>query len=235
MDQIVCKLLDNDIIKNLSIREFIKNYKISYSAVCGSSVLVKGKSDKLWTYISSSDEKEFKSLLRHISNEDKNFAVMEQWMLPLLPQYRTKAWELRTMRFYLPEYIHIDAPEIKPERLEKSDAPFILDNSDYGNYINEDYIIQRIESGPSACIKAEGNIVSWALTHDDGAIGALHTLEEYRGRGFAAAVVKYMILQHRKEDKIPFVYVEESNINSLNLIKKLGFIPDRLISWFEII
>ncbi|HEX3072247.1 MAG TPA: GNAT family N-acetyltransferase [Ignavibacteriales bacterium] len=226
--------LKKDKIKNISIINFMKNYPVSYSAVCGGSFIIKGKSDKLWTYICSDNEDEFKELLNHIDKEDKNFAVLDQWMLPLMPQFALKLWELRAVKFYLPDNVLIDSPEFACEKLNESDAAFMLANSDYKDYLTEEYLAERIAAGSSCGIKVNGKLASWAFTHDDGAIGALHTLEEYRGRGYAAAVMKNIISELRKRDDLPFAYVEETNTNSLNLLKKLGFIPDRTVSWFEI-
>jgi 8-oxo-dGTP diphosphatase len=226
--------LKKDEIKNISIINFMRNYPVSFSAACGDSFIIKGKSDKVWTYICSESEHEFEELLTHISKEDKNFAVLEQWMLPLMPQFAHKLWELRAVRFYLPDNVRIDSLEFACEKLSESDAAFMLANSDYKDYLTEEYLAERIANGPSCGIRINYKLASWAFTHDDGAIGALHTLEEYRGRGFAAAVMKSIISELRKRGDLPFAYVEETNTNSLNLLKKLGFIPDRTVSWFEI-
>lgn len=230
----VFPVLNKDMIRNLSIINFMQNYPVSFSAICGNSVIVKGKSDKVWTYFSSGDEREFKELLKYITPEDKNFAVLEQWMLPLLPQYAFKLWELRTIRFYLPDNVQINPSEIPFGKLYESDAPFILENSDYKDYLTKEYIAERISNGPSIGIKHNGKLVTWAFTHDDGAIGGLHTLEEYRGRGFAAAVMKQIISDVRNNGKLPYAYVVETNTNSLNLLNKMNFVKDRIVSWFEI-
>ena len=39
--------------------------------------------------------------------------------------------------------------------------------------------------GPSAGIRDSGKLVAWLMTQDDGSIGVLHVLDDYRGSGYA--------------------------------------------------
>ena len=72
------------------------------------------------------------------------------------------------------------------------------------------------------------------MTQDDGSIGVLEVLEEYRGRGYAYDLTVYLIARLREQGRIPFVQVEDTNTKSMNLALKLGFRKDRRIHWFKV-
>jgi 8-oxo-dGTP diphosphatase len=65
-------------------------------------------------------------------------------------------------------------------------------------------------------------------------MGFLNVLEEYRRKGYAQAVSYSMINQLRIKREIPFVHIEESNIKSMKLTLKMGFLKDRIINWFGV-
>lgn len=76
--------------------------------------------------------------------------------------------------------------------------------------------------------------MAWAITHDDGAIGFLHVLEEYRGKGYGTNVTAAMINKLLELDELPFVHIEEDNIKSMDLALKAGFSKDRRIHWVKL-
>ena len=68
-------------------------------------------------------------------------------------------------------------------------------------------------------------LISWAirdLIH--GAIHHLYTLEEYRGRGLASAVVREMSSRIQDEGQVPFCYILVGNDASVALFKRVGFV-----------
>lgn len=54
------------------------SYPIHYIGKVGNSVIVKGKSDRNWVYISSKSEEELKIIKSGLNNEDRNFAIIEE-------------------------------------------------------------------------------------------------------------------------------------------------------------
>ena len=96
------------------------------------------------------------------------------------------------------------------------------------------YLEERITKSFSAGIFQKGRLAAWGLTHDEGAIGSLNVLKEFRGKGLGSTVVASLVEQIRAAGKIPFAQVEERNIPALKLCKKLGFIVDRNVTWLKI-
>ena len=70
-------------------------------------------------------------------------------------------------------------------------------------------------------------LVSWAVRSEDcGEIHHLYTLEEYRGRGLASAVVREMSRRIQDKGEVPFCYVVAGNSVSPALFKRLGFVQE---------
>lgn len=227
-------LLKQDFLKNVSILGFLENYPAEKVYREGSTLLVLGRSDYLWAYVSSSDEGELRLLLDHFRWETGYFASLEEWMLPVLSGYGAIEWQLKTYRYLLPEEVPVSPPEREVRDLEPALAPFIFTHSDYQQYTSEEYIVDRIEKGISAVIMEKGQPVAWGLTHDDGALGFLHVMPEYRGRGYGMDISRALIMKKRKLSKPVFLNIEPENHPSRQLVSRLGFIQDRKISWIKL-
>lgn len=226
-------ILEKDRLRNSNIINFIENNRINDIAIVNNSVLVRGVTDREWLYISSTDKKELKILCSNNSN-DKNFGVIENWMIPIVIKENKIRWRLTAIKLYLPDNILMDKPKYNAVPISLDDVDFIFENSTYKDYLTKDYISDRIKKGISAGIYKSGKLIAWAITHDDGAMGFLNVLEEYRRRGYAQAVSYSMIDQLRAKKKIPFAHIEENNIKSMNLTLKMGFLKDRVVNWFGI-
>lgn len=234
MHQNVKKLLQKDLYRNISILGFIENYPIEKIYRKNDSLIILGRSDHLWAYISSNNEEELKCLIHKYNYDTKYFASVEKWMRPIICQEHDLEWELVTDRYILPDDKSIDLPERKVIQLNLSHAEYIYNNSIYQEFTSIEYIKECIEKGITAGIIEDGKLVAWGLTHDDRALGALHVLPEYRRRGFAKDITKFLIFQKRKSKEPVFLNVEPKNYKSKNLVKKMGFVFDRQISWLKL-
>lgn len=226
--------LKTDLINNISIINFINNNKIFSVDVIGNSILVKGESDRKWVYICCPDKDRLNILKRYLDADDINFAAVDEWMYPVLTEGKKTEWELTAIQFYLPEDVLPQPSEFETVSLTKGDAEIVYENSDYKKYISLEYVTDRIVNGISAGIYVNDNLVSWAITQDDGAIGFLHALDDYRNKGYGFSVMLSMIEKLREGGQLPFAYAEKDNEKSLNLLLKLGFRKNKSVRWFEI-
>ncbi|WP_242865273.1 GNAT family N-acetyltransferase [Clostridium sp. ATCC 25772] len=229
----VLKFSYKDKIRNINIINFIENYPISYIEQIGELIIVKGKSDKKWIYISSKSIDELKIIKSKINYDDKNFAAVEEWMMPILIKGYEIKWRLSTMKLILKNEVNINEAENIMDKLNINDAKFIYENSDYKDVISIDYIINRITKGVNSCIRHIDKPVGWAITQDDGAIGFLHVLSQYRNNGYAHDITIDLINKVRNKNKIPFVHIEEDNLESMKLATSLGFEKYKIVNWFE--
>lgn len=234
LSQKTIESLENDKIRNINIINFIKSYPAHTFDFVGDSVLIRGTSDEDWVYISSASEEEFLQLIQGLDEEDKCFAALEDWMCPYIVEGKEIRSQLTSMKLVYDEEKPLPPVMSNVVGLSTADAPYIFENSKYKEYISIEYIQERISNGVGLGIYEDGKLVAWAITHDDGAIGFLNVLEEYRRKGYGTDVTVSMIKRLLELDEVPFVHIEEENINSMNLALKAGFKQDRRVHWYKL-
>lgn len=231
----IISFLKQDQIKNMNMIHFMENNRIHSLERIGDSVLLRGESDCQWVYISSPNEDELSTVIDRLTEDDRHFALVEDWMLPQLLKDQMPVWQLSTMKLVLHKYAKIPSVSRYPiAPLTVDDARYVYENSEYQSVTSPEYIHERIRQGPSAGISVAGELVAWTMTHDDGAVGFLHVLEAHRRKGYSYALTLYMCHKLRVQGKMPYVHIEETNTRSMNLATKVGFVKDRRVHWFEI-
>lgn len=234
MQKEILHLLSKDFLRNINLLYFMEQYPVSFSKVIGNSVLLTGKSDREWSMFSSADEKELEQLIKNFPSKNKCFAFLENWMIPFVTKNKKIKWQLSTDQYYLSDEILLPAKKHRTKSLCIDDAKFIVDNSDYSEYLNVKYVADRIKRAPSSAIYKNNELAAWIHTHDDFAIGSLHVMPEFRKQGFGESLLIDMISKIRAAQKLPFVYILPSNKKAVNLVLKLGFKKDKTVTWLEV-
>lgn len=227
----IIKKLNNDPIRNCNLIGFIEDNEILRVEEFLNSCLVQGISDRVWTYFSSTSDEEFRHLIGILNDEELNFAVIEDWMTPILYEKFKLDIELTTMKLFFPHDTVIPELTMDIVPLSPDQAEAIYNNYSYQQFTKPEYIRDRIIKGGGGAIFDDKTLAGWVLTHDDGAIGLLHVMDEYRRRGFAQELTYYQIQKVRDKGRVPFVHIEESNFKSMNLTKKIGFKEYKIIYW----
>ena len=76
-------------------------------------------------------------------------------------------------------------------------------------------------------------LVSWAVgSAEYGGIHHLYTLEEYRGRGLASAVVREMSRRIQDKGQVPHCYNLVGSDALMSLFRGLGFVEDEELYCF---
>ena len=234
MDNILKSFLNSNTNRNIAILGFFSNYPVKNYFIEQKSSIIFGESDHLWAHISSSSASELSPLLTKYHGITKYYFSVEDWMIPLILKYGEADWILTTKRYVLDLTVDTDSPKIKIEIIDKAFVPTILENSDYKDFISVEYITDRIEKDISAGITINNKLVAWGFTHDDGALGFLHVLEEHRKKGYGIDILLALIQMRKKENKPIFGNIVPNNIASSKLIMKLGFTLDRKVSWIKL-
>lgn len=228
----IINFLKADIRGNINVINFIENYTPVFLIKSEDSVILKGRSDREWVYIVTKSKSRLKEMLKYLDDGDKNFAVIEDWMIPVISEGKKIKWLLKTNRLILNSNMFDNNPLL--DNLKESEAMYVFENSDYKEYLTPGYVRDRITSGVSSVIRLGGKPAAWGMTHDDGAIGFLNVLPQFRGRGLGKNVSIDMIQKVIKSGKLPFVHIEEGNTKSMNLAQGLGFVKDKTINWMQI-
>jgi 8-oxo-dGTP diphosphatase len=188
----------------------------------------------VWTYIVCNNENDLRGLLEK-SADNIYFASVEDWMIPVITEKGKAEWILTTMRYYLPDHVEVQENKKEVVPLTTDHIGFIISQSNYKQFLSPAYVEERIFKSISAAIMKKDKLVAWGLTHDDGALGSLHVLDEFRKRGYGKEILISLIHQNRKRDKISFAQIEEKNTKATNLVEQLGFVKDRRVSWIKLI
>lgn len=221
--------------KNVSIIGFIENYPVKKVFWENETVLILGKSDYLWAYISSESKLELQRIIDEFQFETKYFASLESWMVSVVTKDRNIDWKIDTYRYILPEAIEIKPQTRKVKELNKTYADYIYNHSHYQKFTSIDYIRDRIDKDVAVGLFEDNKLVAWGLTHDDGALGFLHVIPEYRGNGYGKEIVRNLIKKKREIGKPVFANVEPQNNKPKKLLDSLGFEFDEEISWVKVV
>lgn len=195
-----------------------------------------GKSDRPWVYMNcnESNPEACLRLLMLIPKEFVNFALVEDWMVESVTRDFVRTREMVCTRFYLPDGVTLPHGEAQVSALMVEDAMEIQNSHAYNEYTDLEYVTAQIENGYGACVRVDGKLVAWAITHDDGAIGFLFVQPEHRGKGYGEAVTAWIAERLRKDGYAVYVHIESDNFKSMNLAKKVGFVEDRNVRWFTL-
>lgn len=114
------------------------------------------------------------------------------------------------------------------------------------------WLRRSIASRPTACLRMRQDdgsmkLISWILLRHDGSLGVLHTLPDYRGKGYARAVVRYAMLCMKRwqlqqvakggseaelaSRAIPYCHIKTGNTASEKLFASLDFKPVDKVTW----
>lgn len=216
---------------------FFKAHNVSlFERVTGDGELYVGMSDRPWVYMNckESDPEALHRLLMLLPEEYVNFALVEDWMVDRVARDFARTREMVCTRLYLPEAVTLPSGEIQVSALMVEDAVEIQNSHAYNEYTDLEYVTKQIENGYGACVRVDGKLVAWAITHDDGAIGFLFVQPDYRGKGYGEAVTAWIAERLRKDGFAVYVHIEADNFKSMNLAKKVGFVEDRNVRWFTL-
>lgn len=233
MEALIKRLRENS-IKYQCYEAFIEGNPFLGFVQEGNAFLFRGDSDGPWVFFVADTPEEFRSLLPHLTPMDKQFAMIEDYMMTDLLIRGEVANLMRCMRLVLPDDVALtdDVPEgVTIRKLRVTDVPFMYANYLYADSASSCYFETRVEQSASFGIEEAGQLVGWVLTHDDGSLGMLHVLDAYRGRGYAEILTRHLCLDLRSRGLLPHVAIKPDNKASMSLAKKMGFVEDRIIQW----
>lgn len=230
----ISEILSIDPITSLPVRGFFENYPIEQSIIHNKSAILAGTSDYLWAYLCINESNDLDTLLGKFDFQTLYFANVEEWMLPHLTVNRRVEWKLLTNRYYLPADITPEDTPLDTLSLDHTLVGYIYQNSAYKDFTSEQYIADRLARDVSAGIWIDGQLAAWGLTHDDGSLGFLNVIPEFRGKGLGEATFRALIKSKKEQNKPVFVNIEPKNKQTANLLEKIGLEFDRTVSWIKL-
>lgn len=228
------KILHSDINRNIATIGFFNNYPIEEYYTENNSAIIYGKSDNYWAHLCCDNGKDLEKLLKKYHRITNFYYSVEDWMIPSILKFGETVWQMPTNRYILTDFDNIQKPKTDIVTLNNLHTDTIYNNSDYKKLISKAYIKDRLAKDVSSGILENNELVAWGFTHDDGALGFLHVLDDYRKNGYGSDIVNSLILKCKENNKPVFCNIVPENKKAISMVAKLGFEFDRKVSWLKI-
>lgn len=116
--------------------------------------------------------------------------------------------------------------------LDETALPFVLQNYTHADSNGADYLRSRLQSGDFFGAFVAGRPAGFIGTHEEGSMGLLEVLSEYRRKGIALALAVFQTNRILSQERVPFSQIEPGNEASFALHRRLGFeISCESIDW----
>lgn len=117
-------------------------------------------------------------------------------------------------------------PWDKLDKLSAEDVPKIAKYWELSDD-PEPIILEKVRKYDSACVRVEGEPVSWVGIHFQtcgiAELGFAHTLEDYRRKGYSAMVTKALVNRIHASGGRAVVHMFKTNEASIGLAESMGF------------
>ena len=166
------------------------------------------------------------------SKETLHFRAISDWIYKKIKD----VWQIRGHYphdiWYLPEDVEIREPIYKIEDLRKGDIEEVDKNWGYARGKIASFVKSRIEKGETFAIYLEDKLASYAVFRENGSMGMLRTLPEFRGKGLAKSITYAMAKWVRERGYIPHLYIALDNTASQQVVSSCGFVKYERQHWF---
>ena len=109
--------------------------------------------------------------------------------------------------------------------LERCHAQQVYDHWPYKSSALPSEVADEISQLPSAGVflKDTDELVAWMMCHPPNGMSRLHTMENYRRRGYASLVTQYLSKRVAQAGSLPFVNIVVENVSSQKFFQSMGF------------
>ena len=227
-----------------------ENQKINMLAAlrCGVSTVVEAGDDgcllctsgNIWQ-IAAEDEKTALRLYERIPEDAVMLEIQEESQIDVIAErFKPRCIETYYNVWYAKDTIELPDHGIEIRTMTENDADFLavhyhMPGPDTHNVdMIREYMLDRIASGTMFGVFLDGQIVGFAGNHDEGSIGMLTVLPEFRRRGLGTYLEQVAISRALERGHIPFGQVARNNAASLELQRSIGMtISEELVCWMD--
>lgn len=186
----------------------------------------------VWVTLAADTPEQLQTVQEYLQQHQR-FAAVEGWMYPFLVEGRDMVWDEPCYTYYVPD--HVTFPPVEP----LPEIPLEHAITVQKHWVNQEewsfqFIVSSIKRGFSSMKFFDGKPVAWAAMQDDGAMGFMHVLPEYRRHGYAKEVTIDLIRKYRQAGRMPFVHIVRTNQASIALTRSMGFELLKEIYWLEV-
>lgn len=230
MTEKAVKLLERDYTRNYCILEMMKASENPDIDILNESVFIRPKDQGSFVMLSAPDRKDGEALLgRNLTRDDKAFYTIGSW--PFLTGAKRARFHSECVQLYMPASVPAAEDEEGITALSEDMAPYIHGHYDHKDVVTEEYIRERIRKGPALGVMDHGVLAGWVMTHEEGTMGVLTVLPQYRRRGYASKLTSALIRRLRTLGKPCIAHIIKGNVPSLTMSKKLGMVYSCDVDW----
>lgn len=214
--------LSKDRLSHMDMLEVIRRGQAEVIRAENSGVLVYDRPSGAWM-LSASDEDMGERLLSEIPRDEKDllFAVHQDFLRDSIARrFRRNVVSECFQAVYTRKLPPVCTTDFRIRPLEPRDVDTVYRN--YHAVHSREYLLDRIEAGEMFGIDENGGLAAFAGMHDEGSMGMLEVLPDYRRRGMGEALETFLIVRQLEKGWTPFCQIFEGNEPSLRLQKKLG-------------
>lgn len=126
----------------------------------------------------------------------------------------------------------IDIDERKGIHIQSLSLKYAQDVIDAYQHNEPDYIYELIRKKHLWGLFENQQLAGFIGIHDEGSMGLLEVLPQYRRKGYGMMLESYLINEYLKQGLVPYCQVIDGNEKSLKLQQKLGLtISNQLSYW----
>lgn len=130
---------------------------------------------------------------------------------------------------------NIEESSINVKILNEEYVESIFNNYSSKNTVDIKYIKERINTNTMLGAFINEKLVGFIGTHEEGSMGILEVLPQYRKNGIGALLQKHATNLALQQSRIPYGQVKVNNEKSIKLQKKLGFeLSSEIVYWLMI-
>lgn len=223
-------ILKKDFIRNCCIIKMIESSQYYDIDILHDSVFIRLKDQDNYILLSANNEEDgIRLLSKNVTKQDRFFFTIDWW--PCMTVDRRVLYHSDCVQLYLPDSVEIAADEEGVIVLTDDMSSYIHKRYDHKDHVSEAYIKERIRAGCAFGIIDSGVLAGWVMTHEEGTMGVLTVLPEFRRKGYAQKLNSMLVKRLREEGSPCLVHILKENKPSLALANKSGMIYSCDVHW----
>lgn len=216
----VIEYLDKNRLQNIPILTSISRGNAEVAAFDSRGVIIYDKVNDC--YLVSADDNSIMDDFLEVMTSKYGVIALREANIAYVEKYKPT---LRTAKCYQVVYTGEKMQERSIEGLTFSVLDISYTDRVWGIYslkLDKDYITERLASGNVIGAFYKGNLAGFAGRHDEGSMGMLEVLPEYRRKSIASALLAKVINIILDSGEIPYSHILENNTASLALAKSIN-------------
>lgn len=230
---LVSEVVSSDFYNNICIYCMAKDYPLIQHFEELDMHIFAFRSDQIWNYLSYNVNTEFLKNYLDQQSESQFLVISNPEIVKWVKEKYKVIWDISCLRLFREGNTNFISG-ITAIPITSKQLPWVYNNSGYQQFLSMDYLETRLRLGGGYYIENKKVPVAWVMSHDDGSLGMLHVMNEFRRNGLGRILVNVMSAKLH-EEKIPvFAHIEPTNLPSLKLFRSMGFVDKAEVTWMKI-